>query len=64
MNINEAFPSTYLKAADLGGGDLTLTIRSIQREDMGSGEMKPVVYFNNTEKDWTAASTSAPTTTT
>ena len=61
MKIDQAFPSTYLKAAELGGRDLTLTIRSVQMEDMGSGEMKPVVYFNNTEKGLVLNRTNANT---
>lgn len=44
MNINDAFPSSYLKAADLGPNRPTVTITEVKYEDIG-GEHKPVVYF-------------------
>lgn len=53
MDINKAFPSKYLKAADAEDGDLTLTIARVKTETIGQGakaETKPVVYFSETEK--------------
>jgi len=53
MNIDAAFPSKYLKAADLGDSDRTVTIAKIDIEDIGKGkeqELKPVLYFNETKK--------------
>jgi len=44
MNINGAFPSTYLKAADLQGKRVTVTVDRVVMEDIG-GEHKPVVKF-------------------
>ena len=61
MQFNDAFPRKYINAADLGGRDLTLTIRFIQMEDLSSGETKPVMYFNGTEKGMVLNRTNANT---
>lgn len=46
MNINDAFPSNYLKASDLGDGTPIVTIERVEVEPVGrTKEMKPVVYF-------------------
>src|SRR5690606_30577904 len=45
MDINAAFPSKYVKAADLQGQDVTVTIESFGIEDVDDGEMKPVLRF-------------------
>lgn len=51
MNINQWFPSKYLKAADLGGREFVLTIARVVVENVGQPpEKKPVVYFNKAEK--------------
>lgn len=44
MNINSAFPSTYLKAADLQGRRVAVTIAGVVIEEIG-GEHKPIVKF-------------------
>lgn len=44
MNINAAFPSTYLKAADLQGRRVNVGIDRVAIEEVG-GEHKPVMYF-------------------
>ena len=44
MNINAAFPSTFLKAADLQGRKVTITMDRVALEEVG-GEHKPVLYF-------------------
>ena len=49
MNINDKFPSTYLKAGDLNGKALLLSISHIEEEEIG-GEDKAVVYFNGGKK--------------
>ena len=50
MKISKAFPSRYLKAADLDGSAVALTISHVEREEVGNEkEQKPVLYF----KDWT-----------
>lgn len=45
MDINSAFPSTYLKAADLAGQMRTVTIERVALELVGDTDQKPVVYF-------------------
>ena len=44
MDINAAFPGTFLKAADLKGKHVSIAIDRVQLEDVG-GEHKPVLYF-------------------
>ena len=51
MNINNAFPSKYLKAGDLNGNAVKLTIRDVQIEEVGrTKDRKPVVYFMGKDK--------------
>lgn len=64
MNINKAFPSNYIKAADLDDKDVTLVIKSIKMEELGTGrekEEKPVIYFHRTEKGFVLNKTNAGT---
>jgi hypothetical protein len=50
-NINDSFPSNYLKASDLGGRGTVVTIKSVEFEAVGRDrEMKAVVYFVGKEK--------------
>ena len=49
MKIGEAFPSNWLKAADLQGRTLTVAIAEVRMEDIG-GDHKPVMYFRDREK--------------
>lgn len=45
-NINEAFPSNYLKASDLQGSQVVVTIDHVDFEEVGRDkEEKAVVYF-------------------
>jgi hypothetical protein len=53
MKISTLFPSKYVKAADLEGRTVTLTIRGLTVEEMGHGSEKervPVLYFEVTKK--------------
>ena len=53
MRISEAYPSKYLKAADLDGQDRTVSIRACVQEELGQGsemEVKPVLYFDGGPK--------------
>lgn len=53
MRISEAYPSKYLKAADLDGQDRTVSIRACIQEELGQGsemEVKPVLYFDGGQK--------------
>lgn len=49
MNVNDAFPSKTLKASDLDGNQVTVTIARVEIEKMGS-DQKPVVYFKGKDK--------------
>lgn len=49
MKIGAAFPSTYLKASDLQGRTVTVTMDRVIMEEVG-GEHKPVLYFQGTER--------------
>jgi hypothetical protein len=53
MKISDIFPSKYVKAADLNGKHITLTIKGLAVEEMGHGsekERKPVLYFERATK--------------
>ena len=50
MKISAAFPSKYLRAADLGGRQVTAIIDRVEIDEMTDGEPKPVVYFVNKQK--------------
>lgn len=50
MNINDAYPSKYLKAADLQGRNIPVVIDRVEIEDISRGEKKPVIYFQNKQK--------------
>ena len=53
MKISAAFPSTYLKCADLGGQPRIVTVRACVLEELGQGkdkENKPVLYFTKGPK--------------
>jgi hypothetical protein len=49
MRILEAFPSNYLRAADLQGRNVRVTIASIGMEDVGDAS-KPVLYFEGKDR--------------
>lgn len=50
MKIGEAFPSKYLKAADLQGRRIKVTIDHVKMETIGDDEDKAVVYFQGKDK--------------
>lgn len=50
-NINEAFPSKYLKASDLQGREVIVTMDRVDFEPVGQKkEMKAVLYFQGKDK--------------
>lgn len=50
-NINEAFPSKYLKASDLQGNEPIVTMGEVKFEPVGADkEMKAVLYFQGKAK--------------
>lgn len=53
MKMSQVFPSKYVKAVDLGGKTVTLTMKAVKVEEMGHGsekERKPVLYFEKATK--------------
>ncbi|MGV3518837.1 MAG: hypothetical protein ACO1TH_17255 [Luteitalea sp.] len=50
MRIGSAFPSKYLKAADLQGRRVAVTIDRVELEDVDDGDHKPVLYFRGAER--------------
>ena len=52
MKISAAFPSKYIKAADLNDKPMTLIIGRVDLEKVGMGDTdpKPVVYFTKAKK--------------
>ncbi len=52
MNINEQFPSKFIKEADLQGQPRVLTMARVTVEamDQTGGDTKPVVYFQGAKK--------------
>lgn len=51
MRMSEAFPSNYLKAADLQGRRINVTIDHVAVEEVGrQKDRKPIVYFQGKDK--------------
>lgn len=53
MKINDAFPSAFLKAEDVGEDGTTFTIVNVKLDTVGQGadsEQKPIVMFRETDK--------------
>ncbi len=64
MRVSQAFPSNYIKAADLGGKPWTMTVRTCVLEDLGQGnekETKPILYFHGAQKGLVLNKTNAMT---
>jgi hypothetical protein len=60
MRISAAFPSEYLRAADLQGRRVTVKISRVEMRDVGE-DTKPVVYFEGKEKGLVLNKTNANT---
>lgn len=62
MKIGAAFPTKYIKASDLNGQQVSLTIASVGMEDVsGDGEVKPVLHFQGAEQGFVLNKTNANT---
>jgi len=62
MNINESFPSNYLKASDLGTAQPIVTIDRVEHEPVGrEREMKAILYFAGKDKGVVLNKTNAKT---
>lgn len=60
MNINDAFPSKFLKASDLNNKRHVLTIDRVVMEGIQEGDPdKPVVYFKEAQKGMVLNQTNA-----
>jgi len=49
MNINDAFPSKYLRASDLKGRSVRVVMEQVVTEELGN-DQKPILYFQGKEK--------------
>ena len=49
MRISSAFPSDYLKAADLQGRNIRVIIDHVEMRDVGE-DHQPVLFFQNKDK--------------
>lgn len=64
MKISEAFPSNFLKADDLNGKNVTVTIQDATLEEIGQGhnkERKLILAFHGKEKKLVLNKTNAGT---
>ena len=59
MKISAAFPSKYIKAADLNGRKITVTIDSVEMANIGDDQDKLVVYFEGKTKGFVLNITNA-----
>jgi hypothetical protein len=60
MRISSAFPSKYLKAADLHGKHVTVVLSHVTMETIGDDE-RPVLYFKGKDKGLVLNKTNANT---
>jgi len=60
MKMSEEFPSKYLKAADLQGREVRVTMANVEREKIGD-DTKPVLYFKGKDKGVVLNKTNAGT---
>lgn len=58
MRMSAAFPSAYLKAADLANRRVKIQMDRVEMEDIG-GDHKPVLYFLGTDKKMVLNKTNA-----
>lgn len=49
MKVSEAFPSKYISAADLNGGNARAVMQHVEIEKIGD-DTKPVLYFKGKQK--------------
>lgn len=60
MKMSEEFPSKFLKAADLQGREVRLTMANVEREKIGD-DFKPVLYFKGKDRGLALNKTNAGT---
>lgn len=49
MDMTQAFPSDFLKAADLNGREVSVEMSHVEMKEF-TGEQKPVLYFTGKDK--------------
>ena len=60
--VSEAFPSNYLKAADLNNRTVKVKIDKVVFEEIGMNkDKKPIIYFNKVKKGLVLNKTNAET---
>ena len=59
MKISAAYPSKYLKAADLQDREHKMIIAKVELEPIGDDDHKPVVYFTKAKKGLVCNKTNA-----
>ena len=60
MKMNDIYPSKYLKADDLQGREVRVTMQSVELEKIGD-DNKPVLYFKGKDKGIVLNKTNAST---
>ena len=50
MNLDQMYPSKWLKASDLQNATIPVVIARVVAENVGDDADKPVVYFHNKDK--------------
>jgi arabinogalactan endo-1,4-beta-galactosidase len=58
MRISGAFPSDYLKAADLQGQSVKVVMAHVEMKDIG-GDHKPILFFQGKDKGMVLNKTNA-----
>jgi arabinogalactan endo-1,4-beta-galactosidase len=58
MRVSNAFPSEYLRAADLDGKNVRVAMGHVEMRDIG-GDAKPVLFFQGKEKGMVLNKTNA-----
>ncbi len=60
MNVNDLYPSKYIKSDDIGNQRLQLQVARIKMEEVAENEpAKPVMYFHGKEKGMVLNKTNA-----
>ena len=59
MNINDMYPSKYIKSDDLGGQQVPVVVMNITIEEVGDKEHKPVMRFMGKDKGMVLNKTNA-----
>jgi hypothetical protein len=60
MKVSEEFPSQFIKASDLGGREVRVTMANVEKEKIGT-DNKLVLYFKGKEKGLVLNKTNAAT---